>query len=268
MIAMGVSSSFSSTLSSAFLLILVLHPVLGHFFNSFDKGVDISAANGRINWKAMCSCGNLKFAFIKATEGRDHVDPFFERNFNQSVEHGLKTGLWHQFRTSERGRDVTPEEQVVNLVQAIRRVDFNASRDMIAVATRNRAVDMEEEDEEDPSLRREDRIKLSNMQMSNRLYRLMRLIKKRTGVTPLLFTNNDFWDEFFHTEERSFIEFDLWVSHHIITYNISEANLRTMSPTLPAGFAAYTLWQYTNQGYLPGVKPGSDVPVSIVADLS
>lgn len=261
------SSAYILLSLGSFLLVLLLPPACGHFFNSFDKGVDISAENGRINWRAMCSCGNLKFAFVKATEGRGHIDPYFERNFNESLDHGLKTGLYHQFRTSERGRDVTPEEQVVNLMQAIGRVDFNASRDMIAVATRNRPVDMEEEEEEDPSLRRKGGTKLSNMQMSNRLYRLMRLIKKRIGVSPVLFTEDQLWGELFHTEERSFIEFDLWVSHHIITYNISEVNLRTMSPDLPAGFASYTLWQYTNQGYLPGVRPGSDVPVSIVADL-
>lgn len=224
--------------------------------------------NGRINWRSMCSCGNLKFAFVKATEGRNWTDPHFVRNFNESVRHGLRTGIWHQFRTSERGVDVTPDEQIANILQAMDRIEFNASRHMMAVATKNRPIDMEEEDEEDPALRLDGGNRLSNRQMSHRLHRLMHGLRLRTGVNPILFTNNEVWDQLFYTQDRSFTEFDLWVQQHIITYNISEAVLRTMSPRLPDGFATFTLWQYTNQGYLPGVRPGTDVPVSIVANMS
>lgn len=235
-------------------------------FNSFDKGVDISSENGEINWKALCSCGNLKFAFIRSTEGGNWTDPYFVRNFNESLNHKLITGIWHQFRTSDEEGDVTPEGQVGNIMAAISQVNFNASRDMIAVATKNRPTDMEEEDEADPALKPGSG-RLSRVQMSNRLYRLLRLIRERTGVNPLILTNNVFWNDYFHTEERSFIEFDLWVSHHIITYNISDVHLRSMSPNLPSGFATYSLWQYTNQGYLPGVERNTEIPVSIAAKL-
>ena len=236
------------------------------YFQSFDKGVDISGDNGEINWKALCSCGNLKFAFIKSTEGGNWTDPYFVRNFNESLNHKLMTGIWHQFRTSDKGLDVTPEDQVENILSALSQVRFNSSRDMIAVATKNRPSDMEEEDEEDPALKPgSDR--LSKVQMSNRLFKLLRLIRERAHVNPFILTNDVFWNEYFHTEERSFAQFDLWVSHHIITYNISSLHLRNMSPRLPSGFASYTLWQYTNQGYLPGVKPATDVPVSIAASF-
>lgn len=264
----SLGSLIATSVLLSILISLSVSESTSPFFSSYDKGVDISSINGRINWKAMCSCGNLKFAFVKATEGRNWTDPHFVRNFNESVNHNLRTGIWHQFRVSERGEDVGPEEQVQNILQAMSRIDFNASVHMIAVATKNRPIDMEEEDEEDPALRREGGFKLSNRQMSNRLHRLMHGIRVRTGVNPILFTNDEFWNDFFYTQDRSFTEFDLWVQHHIITYNISEANLRTMSPRLPDGFATYTLWQYTNQGYLPGVRPGTDVPVSIVANLS
>lgn len=247
--------------------VLFLTPNLIHstpYFQSFDKGVDISSENGEINWKALCSCGNLRFAFVKSSEGGNWTDPYFVRNFNESLNHKLMTGIWHQFRTSEKGRDVTPEDQIENIMSAISQVNFNASRDMIAVATKNRPSDLEEEDEDDPALK-PGSIRLSKAEMSSRLYRLLHLIRDRTNVNPLILTNDDFWNEYFHTEDRSFQQFDLWISDHIITYNISNVHLRNMRPRLPSGFSSYTLWQYTNQGYLPGVKPTSDVPVSIAA---
>ena len=256
------------TLSSLVTLLLLLsRPCMSspvRPFASLEKGVDISSENGEINWKALCSCGNLKFAFIKSTEGGNWTDPYFERNFNESLRHNLKTGIWHQFRTKEKGRDVSAEEQLDNMLSAMRLVSFNASRDMIAVATKNRPSDMEEEDEEDPALKAGEE-RLSRQDMSDLLLRLLNLVRDRTGVSPLILTNDVFWDEYFHTPERSFNHFDLWVSHHIITYNISDVHLRSMRPRLPNGFSSYSLWQYTNQGYLPGVKPNTDVPVSIAS---
>lgn len=257
----------TNRLPLVFLLTILLPPGLilsSSYFSSFDKGIDISGDNGQINWKALCSCGNLKFAFVKSTEGGNGSDPYFVRNFNESLNHHLMTGIWHQFRTNEKGHDVTPEEQVENIVAALSQVNFNSSRDMIAVATKNRPTDMEEEDEEDPALKPGPG-RLTREQMSDRLYRLLRLIRDRVKVNPMILTNDLFWNEYFHTEVRSFTQFDLWVSYHVITYNISDVHLRDMRPHLPDGFASYTLWQYTNQGYLPGVKPATDVPVSIAA---
>ena len=236
-----------------------------YFFHSFEKGVDISSENGEVHWRSMCSCGNLQFAFVKSTEGGNWTDPYLLRNFNESTKHLHRTGIWHQFRTREKGRQVSPEEQVDNILSAISQIDFDQRYHMIAVATKNRPSDQEEEDEEDPALRRGGG-RLSQREMSDRLYRLLTLIRERTGVPPFLLTNPDFWNEYFHTEERSFAEFDLWVSDHVITYNITDVHLRRMAPRLPNGFSTYALWQYTNQGYLPGVKPNSDVPVSISAE--
>ena len=220
----------------------------GHSFQSYEKGVDISASNGEINWKALCSCGNLRFAFVKSTEGKNITDAYFVRNFNESLNHNLKTGIWHQFRTHEKGKDVTPEDQMQNIMSALALVDFNSERDMIAVATKNRPTDVEEEDEEDPALKSgPDR--LSRIQMANRFYRLLKLINERTKVQPLIFTNVEFWNEYFHTEERSFIEFDLWVQNHIITYNISEKYLREkMKPRLPS-----PRYVYPKKPYVPNL---------------
>ena len=59
-------------------------------------GLDISRHQGAINWSQLRS-QNLKFVFIKATEGGDYRDPLFLRNWHQAKRHGLLVGAYHFF---------------------------------------------------------------------------------------------------------------------------------------------------------------------------
>ncbi|MCF3981641.1 hypothetical protein L2D77_33260, partial [Pseudomonas aeruginosa] len=36
-----------------------------------------------------------RFAFIKATEGGDHLDPNFKRNWAEAKKHGVARGAYH-----------------------------------------------------------------------------------------------------------------------------------------------------------------------------
>src|SRR5262245_6179906 len=47
--------------------------------NDYVEGVDVSAHQGRIDWDAL-SRSNVRFAYIKATEGTNYVDPRFAAN--------------------------------------------------------------------------------------------------------------------------------------------------------------------------------------------
>ena len=60
------------------------------------KGIDVSHHQGAIDWAAVRS-GDVAFAFIKATEGGDFVDPQFERNWRESARYGLARGAYHFF---------------------------------------------------------------------------------------------------------------------------------------------------------------------------
>ena len=44
------------------------------------QGIDVSYWQGDIDWDAVRSAG-VRFAFIKATEGGDHLDPKFLENW-------------------------------------------------------------------------------------------------------------------------------------------------------------------------------------------
>ena len=59
-------------------------------------GVDVSRWQGEIDWVRLRSQG-ANFAFIKATDGGDHLDPMFRKNWREANAAGLKRGAYHFF---------------------------------------------------------------------------------------------------------------------------------------------------------------------------
>nr|WP_192253996.1 GH25 family lysozyme [Mesorhizobium silamurunense] len=59
-------------------------------------GVDVSRWQGNINWQKLRAQG-ANFAYIKATDGGDHLDPMFMRNWRGADAAGLKRGAYHFF---------------------------------------------------------------------------------------------------------------------------------------------------------------------------
>lgn len=59
-------------------------------------GVDISRWQGDIDWPKLRSQG-ANFAYIKATDGGDHLDPMFRTNWKRAKDAGLKRGAYHFF---------------------------------------------------------------------------------------------------------------------------------------------------------------------------
>ncbi len=59
-------------------------------------GVDVSRWQGEIDWPKLRSQG-ANFAYIKATDGGDHVDPMFRTNWKRAKEAGVKRGAYHFF---------------------------------------------------------------------------------------------------------------------------------------------------------------------------
>ena len=59
-------------------------------------GVDVSRWQGDIDWMKLRTQG-ANFAFIKATDGGDHLDPMFQKNWRRAKEAGIKRGAYHFF---------------------------------------------------------------------------------------------------------------------------------------------------------------------------
>jgi len=59
-------------------------------------GVDVSRWQGNIDWARLKTQG-ANFAYIKATDGGDHLDPMFKTNWRGAAAAGLKRGAYHFF---------------------------------------------------------------------------------------------------------------------------------------------------------------------------
>ena len=74
---------------------------------NFTFGIDISHHQGDIKWeklkKEQQANAPLKFVYIKATEGRDHKDKRFDRNWREAKKHGFVRGAYHYFTTASSG---------------------------------------------------------------------------------------------------------------------------------------------------------------------
>jgi lysozyme len=57
-------------------------------------GIDISRWQGEIDWASVKAAGT-RFVYMKATEGGDHVDPAFQRNWDGARRAGIPRGAYH-----------------------------------------------------------------------------------------------------------------------------------------------------------------------------
>ncbi len=57
-------------------------------------GIDVSRWQGDIDWQRVREAGT-QFAFIKATEGGDHLDPKFHENWQGAKRAGVPRGAYH-----------------------------------------------------------------------------------------------------------------------------------------------------------------------------
>lgn len=78
-----------------------------HFNNPSDKeypvkGIDVSAYQGDIDFEKLHE-QNVKFAFIKATEGSNYFDDNFEKNFVNANKTDIKVGAYHFFSFDSEG---------------------------------------------------------------------------------------------------------------------------------------------------------------------
>jgi len=83
----------------------------------YIQGVDVSHHQGAIDWPTLAA-DNVAFAYIKATEGADHVDTRFAYNWREADAAGLPRGAYHFFTLCQPGA-----RQASNFIAIVPRVD-------------------------------------------------------------------------------------------------------------------------------------------------
>lgn len=77
------------------------------------KGVDVSVYQKEINWRGL-EKEDIKFAFIKATEGSTYIDGRFSYNWNEASKTDIKIGAYHFM-----SYDTPGETQAKNFIKTV-----------------------------------------------------------------------------------------------------------------------------------------------------
>jgi lysozyme len=131
-------------------------------------GIDVSSYQGNIDW-GLVARDDVRFAYIKATEGATLVDPDFARNWAAAARAGLARGAYHYFSLCDPG-----------LVQA-RNFLRTVPRARTALAP---AVDLE--------LAGNCSARPSRAVVGAQLSAFLEAVQAATGTSPVLYLGNDF----------------------------------------------------------------------------
>jgi GH25 family lysozyme M1 (1,4-beta-N-acetylmuramidase) len=236
---MGVSGQFARYRSSllrvtvAAALVAVTAAVGAGAAAARVVGPDLSSnnhSNGQaFSWRAAHRSA-VSFAFIKATEGRDYVNPRFASDFRAAGR--MLKGAYHYARPSGRTYAQISADAKAEANHFIR----------ITGAMRGKGI-------LPPVLDIEDAGTLSPHQMKWWTRIWLRRVTLLTGRNPIIYTYPDFWRQRLRNSAE-FRAYPLWVAHY-----------RVPRPRRVGGWTRYTFWQFTDRGRLPGSRLRLDVNV-------
>lgn len=177
------------------------------------SGIDVSHHQGDIDWKTVGQ-QDIKFVFIKATEGATFVDKKFAENWAEAQANGLDVGAYHFFTFCKSG-----EEQARNFM-AVVPVDSNSLPPVIDLEYGGNC-----------QLKRPKSDVLQDLQIFEKL------VAKYYQKRPIFYVTEEFYQDFLLEQD---------FSNPIWLRDIYE------QPTLPDG-KQWLLWQYANRGKIDGI---------------
>ncbi|MES0032171.1 GH25 family lysozyme [Mesorhizobium sp. M0040] len=187
-------------------------------------GVDVSRWQGNVNWGKLRAQG-ANFAYIKATDGGDHLDPMFTRNWRSADAAGLKRGAYHFFYWCR-----TAGEQADWFIRNVPRVE-GALPPVIDVEWNG-----------DSSCKR----RPSRQKVLEKMQVFMDKLERHYGQRPIIYTAPDFYRD---NLRGAFLDYPFW--------------LRAVAahPSKVYPDRKWLFWQYSGSGLSHGVRGRIDLNV-------
>lgn len=146
-------------------------------------GIDVSHWQGTVDWQRVAGDG-VAFAFIKATEGGDYVDPQFVANWDGAARAGVLRGAYHFFRPQT---DAAAQAQQFLRTVGVRAGDLPPVLDVEVTDGRSAA------------------------QIAAGVRTWLEIVESATGRRPILYTRASFWTA---QMGAGFGAYPLWVAHY------------------------------------------------------
>ena len=178
------------------------------------EGIDVSSWQGEIDFSQVKASG-IEVVYIKSSEGFHSVDSYFEQNYTNAKNAGLKVGFYH-YVTARSVED------------AVKQANFFVS----TISGKNPDCKLAMDFESFGSLGREE---INQIALT-----FMQTVKNVSGKDVIIYS-----DEYNanSTFESNLAIYPLWVAQ----YEVSE-------PTVREHWSNWAGWQYTDRGEVPGIS--------------
>lgn len=174
-------------------------------------GADLSHYQGEVDWEVL-SKEDIRFVYIKATEGTSHVDSRFEENWSQSQKTELAAGAYHFFSFDSPG-----ETQAVNFITSV------GIRDGMLPPV----VDVEYYADKKVNPPKPEAVR-------EQLKIMLQKLEDYYQTVPVIYSTEEVWNRYL---KGYFDEYPLWIRNVYTKPRIQEP---------------WTFWQYTNRARLDG----------------
>ncbi|MGV0399968.1 glycoside hydrolase family 25 protein [Corynebacterium segmentosum] len=192
--------------------------------NSAPKGIDIAAhqhpGGMPIDWNKVKSDGQ-SFAFVKATEGGDWINPHYVKDIQAANAHGLKTGAYHYARPAGDAKT-----QAAN---------FAAQIALAPNQTLPPVLDIEVSEGKSAS------------QLESWIEEFTSELKRLTNRTPMIYTYKYFWMGEMNNSQK-FSNMPLWLAAY-----------QDEAPDPVGGWKNLSFWQRSGSGKVAGIPTDVDL---------
>ena len=198
-------------------------------------GVDVSEYQGEIDWAQVKAAG-VDFAMLRVgyrgmTQGLLNADAAFERNFTEATDAGLFVGAYFYSQA------VTEEEAKEEADFVIRLLNGRKLAYPIAFDWEQSALDGTGDQESHRVYG------MTGEQVTKCSVAFCERIRE-AGYTPCVYTNKHLAYEFFDMSQWR--DYDIWYAEY---------------QKAPSLYYEFRLWQYTDEGSVPGIDGGVDLNI-------
>ena len=188
---------------------------------SVIQGIDVSRWQGDIDWAKVKDAGT-RFAFIKATEGGDHLDPNFRRNWAEAKKAGVPRSAYHFVWWCRPAKD------------QVRWMKRHIPRDPDALPP---VLDVEWQNDSQCTK------KISRELALAKIREMLKGLHEHTGKKPIIYTDINFHEDIL---EGEFNDYPYW--------------LRSTAAPLKHRYKRdrWEFWQFTTTGRVPGITGDVD----------
>ena len=186
-------------------------------------GIDVSKYQGDIDW-AQVKASGVKFAYIKATEGGDHIDAKFQQNWNGAKAVGLPRGAYHFVYWCRPWH-----EEMRHFIQTV-------PKEPDALPP---VLDVEATPESKKCKRR-----LERGPVLTEMREMLRAMERHYGKKPVIYSTVDFYEAILSPNELE--EYPIWIRS------------TKHSPHVRYGSRNWHFWQYQSDAQIPGIVGNVD----------